>query len=152
MAKRIALLAALLVFIVAGASALNPVGTWVGSYKFDMSKIKMPTDPQQKKVAQEAINAIKAMKFTFVLRSDKSFRMEMRSVQAGKPRVQVSEGKYTFSANKVVTTTLKRDGKAVPTNDQTQNTLMISADGNTMVHTKTDPQLRGHLELKRAKK
>ena len=37
-------------------------------------------------MAKSAIEAIKAMKFTFVLKSDKTFRMEMRSVQAGKQR------------------------------------------------------------------
>ncbi len=152
MSKRVVLLVVTMVFAVVAAVASSPVGTWIGAYKFDMSKVKLPTDPQQKAMAKSAIEAIKAMKFTFVLKSDKTFRMEMRSVQAGKQRVQVSEGKYTVTGNKVVSTTLKRDGKAVPANDRTVNTLRISTDGNTMVHTKSDPQLQGHLELKRAKK
>jgi len=152
MVKRIATILSLAVLTVTMAFASSPVGTWTGSYKFEMSKVKLPTDPQQKKMAQAAMEAIKAMKFTFILKSDKTFRMEMKSVQAGKARVQLSEGKYTVSGNKVMTTTLKRDGKSIAANDQTKNTLVMSADGNTLVHTKTDPQLQGHLELKRVKK
>lgn len=103
------------------ALAQDVVGTYLGTYKVDMSKLKV----EDQKMLQAMIDA---SKITMSIRKDKTFVVTITSINQSSR----TEGTYRVVNGTLVTTDRRRNGEAVPDSSRRLTTFTISNGGRTL--------------------
>jgi hypothetical protein len=107
--------------LVTGAMAQDLVGVWSGRYQVDMTKVAAEN-------RQMVAEMSKSTRLTMRLRKDKTFSVEI----VGKNQKSLTEGTYRIEKGKLITTDLKRNGKAVAAADRRNAAFTIANGGKSL--------------------
>lgn len=122
--------ATLFVAATASFAQTNVVGAWKGRMIFDKRLETAGKTKEEKAAIKASIAQGAKITIAMMLNKDKTFTVTVNFPDKTK---QVSVGTWRQKGDEVTTRTLKRDGKAVPTKEQKDQTMKLDKAGKQMV-------------------
>lgn len=111
-------------------AGITPVGNWKGHVELDKSKFPTPRDANETKKLENILANAKQMKFTLILRQDKSFTFK---ASGGGTTSKNSEGTWKMEGQNVMISPTKVNGKPVgKMGGQLVEKYVFSKDGQSL--------------------
>lgn len=136
-------------FAACSAVAVNPVGTWKGKFYGGPAKLPGRLTPASRKALDVYLERLKSMRVLLKIKRNHTFVIDISGTENGKKTKLRTEGKWKLSADKVVTTNLKLNGRRLHAQGQAVNELTLSKDGKTLTRRYDQGPVLGKIVLKR---